>query len=385
MRIHWKRFFRLRRWVKSISFFLSDPIYRLPQNEVREKGSLLLIKTEAIGDYILFRNFLQSIRENEKFRGYQIFLIGNELWKPLVNKFDQPYLDFSFFINKKKFLSEPKYRQEFLSQFSKIHFDKAINCTYSREFISGDLMMRSISAKEKIGMIGNSVSEIPPLKWVGNFFYSRLVGSDRNNYFEFDCNKYFFEQVLEEKVDIEYPILPIKLEEKGYVVLLPGAQDKAREWPANSFKDLAKRLHNQYKCKIILTGSKAEIDAANCIIDSENSTYVENLCGQTKLEDLPELLAGARLAVCNDSGTLHIAAALGVPSICISNGNHFGRFTPYPNFEKRKLAFLYPKRFLNEHKTENERRSEMAFGSKYSIGEIGIEEVWEAVVKLMHE
>ena len=122
MRIHWKRFFRLRRWVKSISFFLSDPIYRLPQNEGREKGSLLLIKTEAIGDYILFRNFLQSIRENEKFRGYQIFLIGNELWKPLVNKFDQPYVDFSFFINKKKFLSEPKYRQEFLSQFSKIHF-----------------------------------------------------------------------------------------------------------------------------------------------------------------------------------------------------------------------------------------------------------------------
>jgi ADP-heptose:LPS heptosyltransferase len=282
-------------------------------------------------------------------------------------------------------MSEPKYRHEFLQQFSKTRFLQVINCTYSREFITGDLLVRSLAAKHKIGMMGDSVSEIPPLKFLGNSFYSRLVGSDRNNYFEFARNKHFFEQIIEKPIDLAHPEIAIEVKKLDYVVLLPGAQDKVREWPAGNFKSIAKRIHERYGCEIILSGSKAEMETAKGIIDEENIGYIKNLCGQTSLQDLPQLLAAARLAVCNDSGTLHIAAAVKVPSVCVSNGNHYGRFTPYPDAEIRDLAFIYPSSFLALYIKEEDRRVEMAYGSKYAIGEIDVEVVWKAIEKVMHE
>jgi ADP-heptose:LPS heptosyltransferase len=401
MWVKWKRYFRLRRWLRSISFLLSDPITRLSaQGSVPEakqvegqstaqansgEKHLLLIKTEAIGDYILFRNFLQVLRESETYKDFKISLIGNEIWKPLFLSLDATYVNHAYFMNRSRFMSEPKYRHEFLQQFSKTRFLQVINCTYSREFITGDLLVRSLAAKHKIGMMGDSVSEIPPLKFLGNTFYSRLVGSDRNNYFEFARNKHFFEQILEKPIDLSRPEIALDIKKMDYVVLLPGAQDKVREWPAENFKNIAKRIHERYGSEIFLAGSKAEMQTANGMIDEENAGYTKNLCGQTSLQDLPQLLAAARLAVCNDSGTLHIAAAVNVPSVCVSNGNHYGRFTPYPDAEKRDLAFVYPESFLALHVNEDDRRAEMAYGSRYAIGEIDVEMVWKAIEKVMHE
>lgn len=397
MGVKWKRYFRLRRWLRSISFLLSDPITHLSVkglvHEAKEGAAqgnshekhLLLIKTEAIGDYILFRNFLKVLRESEAYKDFQISLIGNEIWKPLFLSLDVNYVNTAYFMNRNRFMSEPKYRHDFLQHFSNTNFLQVINCAYSREFITGDLLVRSVSAKHKIGMMGDSVSEIPPLKYLGNFFYSRLVGSNRNNYFEFARNKHFFEQIIEKPIDLGHPVIAHDFKKLGYVVLLPGAQDKVREWPAENFKSIAKRIHNRYKCEIILSGSKAEMETANGIIDEENAGYVRNLCGQTSLQDLPQLLAAARLAVCNDSGTLHIAAAVNVASVCVSNGNHYGRFTPYPDAEKRDLAFVYPESFLALHVNEEDRRAEMVYGSKYGIGEIDVEVVWKAIEKVMHE
>ena len=39
---------------------------------------------------------------------------------------------------------------------------------------------------------------------------------------------------------------------------------------------------------------------------------------------------------------MHFAAAVGTPFICISNGNHFGRFNPYPKEMHIKCKYIYP-------------------------------------------
>jgi hypothetical protein len=53
---------------------------------------LLIIKTDAIGDFILFRNFIEEVKLSLKYRDYEIELLGNELWKDLVLAYDSRYL-----------------------------------------------------------------------------------------------------------------------------------------------------------------------------------------------------------------------------------------------------------------------------------------------------
>jgi ADP-heptose:LPS heptosyltransferase len=385
MWVQWKRYVRLRRWVKSISFFLSDPIAPALTKKLAGRKQLLLIKTEAIGDYILFRNFLQSIRESEAYKDYHISLIGNEIWKPLFQEFDQSYIDEAYFINRHKFTNEANYRADFFKQIQSNYFDTIINCTYSREFILGDLIVRALAGKYKIGMKGDSVSEIPPLQFLGSTFYSRLIGSDRNNYFEFERNKHFFEQILATRIPYHFPQILHSNAKKNYVVILPGAQDKVREWPGFKFKELIQKIHDELGFDIVISGSAAERETARLIIDEDNALFIKNVCGDMPLGQLPELLSGAVLAVCNDSGTLHLAAALNVPTVCISNGNHYGRFTPYPNAQSRKLAFVYPSSFLKHYVSQTARQKQMAYGSKYNIAEIEVKEVWEEIERILHD
>ena len=46
--------------------------------------------------------------------------------------------------------------------------------------------------------------------------------------------------------------------------------------------------------------------------------------------------------ISNETGTVHIAAALNVKTICISNANHIGRFNPYPTEMKIPTRYIYP-------------------------------------------
>ena len=54
-----------------------------PQNEL---NSLLLFRVDAIGDFILFRNFIEVLSQSRKYSNFDITLLGNVLWKDLVVK-----------------------------------------------------------------------------------------------------------------------------------------------------------------------------------------------------------------------------------------------------------------------------------------------------------
>ena len=56
---------------------------------------------------------------------------------------------------------------------------------------------------------------------------------------------------------------------------------------------------------------------------------VTSLAGKTSLQQLTTIIAGAQLLVSNETSAVHIAAAVGVPSVCIVGGGHYGRFVPY--------------------------------------------------------
>jgi heptosyltransferase-2 len=96
-----------------------------------------------------------------------------------------------------------------------------------------------------------------------------------------------------------------------YAVLCPGAEyGPAKRWPY--FKDLAGRL----PMPAVILGSSNDAEAARGIPG-------KHLVGATTLDEAIDLIAGAALVISNDSGLMHVAAALGRPQVAL-----FGSSSP---------------------------------------------------------
>lgn len=108
-------------------------------------------------------------------------------------------------------------------------------------------------------------------------------------------------------------------------VLCPGAEfGAAKKWPAEHYATIARQLLARGQ-RVWLMGSPR--DLADCAQIAELAPGVINLAGRTSLLEAIDLLSLAQQAVCNDSGLMHIACALNIPTIGIF-GSTSPDFTP---------------------------------------------------------
>lgn len=110
------------------------------------------------------------------------------------------------------------------------------------------------------------------------------------------------------------------------VAFCPGAEyGPAKRWPARHFAELAKRF-DAAGFAVWLFGSGKDKEIGEQIAQLAAGKAI-NLCGSTGLEEAIDLMGLARLAVCNDSGLMHVAAALGKPLVALY-GSSSPDFTP---------------------------------------------------------
>lgn len=119
---------------------------------------------------------------------------------------------------------------------------------------------------------------------------------------------------------------------KPVIAFFAGAEyGEAKRW--THFDELAKLLADH---TIWVFGSDKEKLLGDLI--ANDSTNVVNLCGKTTLTDAIDLIALAQKAVANDSGLMHVAAALGVPVVVIY-GSSTPEYTP-PLTDKKQIVSL---------------------------------------------
>jgi heptosyltransferase-2 len=107
------------------------------------------------------------------------------------------------------------------------------------------------------------------------------------------------------------------------VALCPGAEyGPAKRWPPSYFAELARTLTRDGYA-VWLIGSAKDATIGEDIVRLSGGVC-RNLCGATTLEQAIDLLASVRLAITNDSGLMHIAAAVGAPLIAL-----YGSSTPH--------------------------------------------------------
>jgi heptosyltransferase-2 len=137
----------------------------------------------------------------------------------------------------------------------------------------------------------------------------------------------FHPKIRSTAADQQKTLAELKLDRPARIVAFcPGAEyGPAKRWPAAHFAALAKRLAEQ-GCALWLFGSPKDHAVAEEISQLAPG-LCRNLCGATSLTQAVDLLAMAELVVCNDSGLMHVAAALDRPIVALYGSSSPG-FTP---------------------------------------------------------
>jgi ADP-heptose:LPS heptosyltransferase/glycosyltransferase involved in cell wall biosynthesis len=109
----------------------------------------------------------------------------------------------------------------------------------------------------------------------------------------------------------------------------PGAGWSKRQWPIASFIGLGKWLQHDYDANIVIIGGKQDRALGEEIRRGLLESSFLNLAGMTTLRQIASVARHLTMVVSNDSGPMHIAAAVNVPTIGLFGSGEYQRFRPW--------------------------------------------------------
>ena len=143
------------------------------------------------------------------------------------------------------------------------------------------------------------------------------------------------------KQQVEQKLQGANINSDSIYAICPGAEyGPSKRWPTEYFAVLAQQLIKQNSNnQIILLGSKSDHSLAQEITSQgQQASNVHNWCGNTSLDEAIALIGMSKAVVSNDSGLMHIAAALQIPQVAIF-GSSDPAHTP-PLSDRAKIIWL---------------------------------------------
>ncbi|HTB07766.1 MAG TPA: glycosyltransferase family 9 protein [Bacteroidia bacterium] len=318
-------------WVETLFF----------SKKVAANEDILILRLDQIGDYMLFRNFIEEVYDHYLGKR-RIVLCGNILWKDLAERLDKHFVSEFIWVDPLK-LDQAFYLFSVYKKIIKANCSTLLHPVYSRT-VEGDRVALFSGAEQIIGWDGDTANISLERKSNNNTKYTKLFKSSELCLFEFYRNKLFFEQVLGTNLNIKAPYIKVNKageSQKKHIVIFPGAGHRVRRWSPDNFVKLYKLIQVNLNLPVIVGGSVNDKSLAQQIV-SQIGLDATDMTGKMNLSETVDLLQNAALVITNDSGPLHIALALGIPTVCISNGNNYARFCPYPQEMNAKLKVVFP-------------------------------------------
>jgi lipopolysaccharide heptosyltransferase II len=137
------------------------------------------------------------------------------------------------------------------------------------------------------------------------------------------------------EVDRKWPEANSKLKAQNskLILLQPGARWKNKRWPANHFAELLRLLAGKLPgARFAILGDRGDQPLGEMISRAAPERCL-NLCGATSLPEMIEWLRRCDLLVTNDTGPMHVAAALGKPLVALFGPTEPRRTGPYGQLE----------------------------------------------------
>ena len=103
------------------------------------------------------------------------------------------------------------------------------------------------------------------------------------------------------------------------VIIHPGGKKPSKLWSRRNFAQLIDRLTEEMRSQVILVGSDGEEEITDEIVKLTKHKVI-NLTGKLTLSQLAAVIEKADAMISNDSGPMHIAAAVGTPVVALFSG-----------------------------------------------------------------
>ena len=374
--------------IKSLLFFLFDSIalWRSQSPQQDQLELVLLIRQDAIGDFVIWLDTAKEFRYLYPSEKYKIVLVGNALWYGLAKAL--PYWDEVIPVDIKQFKTIFSYRWNLLKQVRNLGAQIAIQPTFSREFYHGDTLVRASGAPTRISSEGDMSNRNWLKKKLADGWHTKLIPASTQMMTELERNAEFFQRLSKKPHFISYPkfnlpglVSSVNWENQEYYVLFPGVSEALRQWPVECFAEIANRIYDQTGLTGILDGAPNEKPLAESI---QNISRASLEWAGTMLDELPELLKYAKFVVSGETSAVIIAAAVETPVICVLGGAYFGRFLPYPELTGQEIVLetvSYPMSCYgcNAKCVYPLKTNEPA----PCLSNISVDAVWEKVVPLL--
>lgn len=321
----------------------------LLNNSIEKKGeyhSILVVRLDAIGDFILFSPFLRELKINNP--NSKITLIVN----PAVFNLAElcPYVDNvkvfncktrSFFPKLELFLKSIKFS---ISNLWPNNYDLAILPRWDVDYFFASYLIlfskarKRIAFSEKVNNLKRKLNKNYDLFFTNLIEFSGEVHEVNLNlilieYLGFKISSNKLEVWINNQDEIFGNTTLNQWRNFFIVAIAPGAIDKNRQWPVYYFKQLVEELILKFNFKIIILGGNNEIALGKEISDNFSQDSIIDLTGKTSIRQAASLLKKCNLYVGNDTGLKHIAAASGITVFEISrfhiNGYRMHGQSPY--------------------------------------------------------
>lgn len=304
-------------YIKRFLLFLVQIFNKI---KIEKSDDIILVRTDRIGDFIIWLGVAKQFKSY--FQGRKITLICLEMNKEIA-------------LNSGCFDKVVSMKPGLINSYKKLwglRADILINPIYSSDAFAEDIS-NAICANEKISINSNSANKTQDEEKFYSKTYSRIIDTGDDMCHEIERNQRFFNLYTESNNSMVLADLSEFAKERiidgEYFVVNLGASAEFRRWPVKNFVKVAEYIYNTSGLKCVLLGSPGEVKLAE-EFESDYSYPCENYCGKTNVSQMIGAIGNAKLVVCNDTSTVHIATASGVKCFCIAPGVHYPRFVPYP-------------------------------------------------------
>ena len=289
----------------------------------RSKKRILLTRTDRLGDFVLTTPAIKAVRD--AYPDAYIAMIVTPYTKKLAE--GNPYIDEVIVYDKQKKEKSLLGGLRFALSLRKKEFDRAIifhptNRMHIITYIAN--IPRRIGYDKKCGFL--LTDKIRNLKHLGqkhekDYTLEMLKALG----IESDEKELFVPVTYEAELAIDSLLKSHGIAKKHKLVIMhPGASCVSKIWPSERFAKLADKLIDEKQAKIIVVGGNGKRDLF--CVDSVKKFMLNDaifLKGTLNTIELAALLKRATLFISNDSGPVHVAAAVSTPVIDI-----FGRNQP---------------------------------------------------------
>lgn len=309
---------------------------------------ILIINLGGIGDILLSTPALKALRGFYPDSRICLLVTGQtfEFAKRLS------YIDEIFIFNLRCGVMELARNLRVLLILRKRKLDLAINMrtlVSQRSALKMRILLAAINPKAKAGR---------DTEGRGKFFDFKIAEADYPQQHEIEQN---IEMMRALGIEIKDRILDFKIEEESFkkinlileeegitkediLVCVHYGGKSSHRWPLENLLEAAKEISKKINCKFVLAGGKDELGAELCaayryIVPVD--IKVINLTGKLALNELGALIKRADLFIVNDTGPMHIAAALHTPLLAIFGPGYINQFDP--RVISDKAVVLYKK------------------------------------------